>query len=193
MYKRPFPIIMRQFYNDVAFLLDAAEIEVMTWLKPSLTVNIHAAIDVSGGSGTVSTAFTQPDYARNVVMTTADNANDDLAGTITLTGTDMHGAVITEDFDVEAGTDVYTGVKAFATITSIAYDFGVTAAANDTLTPTAGVKLGLPSVATAAVKETFDGSNRALGTLDTTNNTYETGGTMNGSKAIELVYKVKIA
>lgn len=83
---------------------------------------ILAATAVATAGQTISTGFTQPDVARAIsVVVAAGTAADIAAGTIVVTGTNVEGKVITENFVVTADTAAtITGAKAFKTITSIA-------------------------------------------------------------------------
>lgn len=87
-----------------------------------------------------------PDVPRKLVLTLVDNAGDDLAGTVTLTGLNVEGEEITEVVTVEAGTVSYTTENVFATFTAGTFDFGETGeATNDTLDIGQGAAIGLPS------------------------------------------------
>lgn len=81
--------------------------------------------------------------ARNVTVThTAVDAADTL-GTITVTGTDLSGAVITETITPTSG-GVKQGTKAFKTITSIVGAGWVIGGGNDTIKIGFGDLIGLP-------------------------------------------------
>lgn len=70
---------------------------------------------------TDATTFTlahQPADPRNVTVAVTDTTPSIVAGTITVTGTNVNGAVQTEVFDLSTGL-TFTGVKVFSTITSI--------------------------------------------------------------------------
>lgn len=86
------------------------------------TTAVHAAVTATGSPQTVTTAITNPDVPRNVTATAGGTAGDIKAIQVTVTGTDINGAVISEAlpaFTVDtAGTVV--GSKAFKTVTSIA-------------------------------------------------------------------------
>lgn len=91
------------------------------------------------------------DYARNVVITVT-HASSVVAMSGTITGTDIFGNVITEDWSVTAtGTSkVFTGNKAFKTVTSITETVAADASANTIIAGT-GEKLGLERFAEAPV------------------------------------------
>lgn len=81
---------------------------------------IVAASATSSGGTTLLTPITQPDVPRALTVTTAGTAADIKAVNVTITGTNVEGKVITEDFltTVDTATTV-TGVKAFKTVTSV--------------------------------------------------------------------------
>jgi hypothetical protein len=164
------------------------------WLKPSVaTVDYcHATpFSIAAHTGTENTITVQPDYARNLTLQTVDNTGDDLAGTVRINGKDIHGDTILEDFTIVAGVDNVVGNKAFSEITSVTWNLP-TSATSDTMTIGIGSKLGLLNSTTSVVRETFNGAARAVGTLYGTYNTYASGATMDGAKAIEIVYNVAL-
>ncbi len=81
---------------------------------------VHAAIASKTTAQTITTAITNPPYPRNITVTPGDTTGDIKAGTVIITGTNIAGDVITEDFafldDASAAT---VGTKAFKTVTSI--------------------------------------------------------------------------
>lgn len=94
--------------------------------------------------GTYTLAHTAPDVgARNVTVTQTAVDAEDTNGKITVTGTDLSGAVITEDITPNAGATV-AGTKAFATITSIVGSGWVIGGGNDTIVCGFGALIGLP-------------------------------------------------
>ena len=117
-----------------------------------------------------------PLHARKLVITTVDNAGDDLAGTVTLVGTNAQGETITEVVTIVAGTDTHTTTSAFATLTSGAHDFGATATVTvDTLDIGMSVQIALPHknarvyrALTAGVADTVAAEDVAEGTYSLT-------------------------
>lgn len=86
------------------------------------TTAVHAALAVlgSGGPQVVTTGITSPAVPRNLTATSGGTAGDIKAVQVTVTGTNVEGAVITEAlpvFTVDSATTV-VGSKAFATVTS---------------------------------------------------------------------------
>jgi len=100
---------------------------------------IHAAITGTGAEQEVTTAITNPDYARNISITTTNVATP--SGNVTITGI-VRGVSDTESIAIIAGTIAY-GNKAFDTVTKITLPAGVTAA--DTVTVGFSDKIGLSS------------------------------------------------
>lgn len=99
----------------------------------------------SASVATVITSFSNdgtPDHARNVVITTGGTTADVAAGNILVEGTDLTGAVISENIPVtENQNGASTGNLAFATVTRVTIPVQDGAAA--TFSVGTGVKLGL--------------------------------------------------
>jgi len=100
---------------------------------------IHAAITGTGAELEVTTAITNPDYARNISITTTNVAAP--SGNVIITGI-VRGVSDTESIAIIAGTIAY-GNKAFDIVTKITLPAGVTAA--DTVTVGFSDKIGLSS------------------------------------------------
>lgn len=84
---------------------------------------LAATAVVTGGSTftTDNATFTNPDVPRAITVVIGGTAADVAAGTITVTGTNVEGKTITEDFTATVNTaETLTGAKAFKTVTSIA-------------------------------------------------------------------------
>lgn len=108
------------------------------------TTAVHAAVTDTGVDQVVTTAITNPDVPRNVTATAGGTAADVKAITVTVTGTNYFGEVISEvlpAFTVNT-TGTVTGNKAFATVTSIAIPAHDGTGA--TTSVGTGAKLGLP-------------------------------------------------
>jgi hypothetical protein len=102
-----------------------------------------ASVNMKVGAYTLAHTAPVGGGARNVTVThTAVDAADTL-GTITVTGTDLSGAVITETITPTSG-GVKQGTKAFATITSIVGAGWVIGGGNDTIKVGFGDLIGLP-------------------------------------------------
>ncbi len=91
---------------------------------------------------TMTTFSAQPDVARNLVITPGGTTADVPAGDVVVTGTNIRGDVITENFTFAANASTATtGSKAFKTVTSVQFPIQDGAAA--TYDIGTGVKLGL--------------------------------------------------
>lgn len=150
------------------------------------TKTIHATLTCGEAAVDVATAITQPDVARNLVVTGNAGANEK----ITITGTNLAGATITEDFTLSGATP-QTGAKAFKTVTNIHTPIGTHTAAI-----ICGDVLGLINKIDGAlmVKSNFNKATDA-GTLATSttaleSNTYAPAGTLDGTKLVDLYYLV---
>ena len=124
----------------------------------------------------IKTFAKQPSCAKNLTVT-GGAAN--MTGTVTVTGTNIDGATITEAFTL-SGTDAQTGNKAFKTVTNIALPALTTA--GDTVDVGWGVKLGLPVCLAqdTVIKAYRDTSTADSGTVAVSataveNNTYTAG------------------
>jgi hypothetical protein len=148
----------------------------------------------------VSAGVGRPDFPRNVVVT-VDHASSVVACNGVITGTDVKNNPITEAWSVTAGTTqkVFTGVRAFKTITQIS----VTAAGNattNTIDVGTGKKLGLDMTCSSvvAVAEEQDGAAPTAGVIvkgSTTGDadrrgTYTPNATLNGALDFDIWYLV---
>lgn len=82
---------------------------------------VHAAVTDNGGTQTITTAITNPDVPRQIVVTPGGTTANVTAVSVTITGTGIYGDVITETlpaFSAGAAT-AKNSVNAFATVTSI--------------------------------------------------------------------------
>lgn len=136
-----------------------AALAVMEWVNPpaASAVGLKAATATS----TDAVTFTAADlllsgvlaFARPLSFTTAGSAPEDSPESVTITGLDINGKLLTETVALSqtAGTD--DGVKCFKSITKIEYP--AAASADATISIGWGVGLGLPkapkSRATAVV------------------------------------------
>jgi hypothetical protein len=129
----------------------------------------------------------QPIYPANVRCTLAGSGGStDVV--VTITGVLACGHDDVEEIAVLGGNGNYDGVKAWASITDIAYT-GTWDGGNVTFLN--GDKLGLPHMPLVSVyKEVFGGAAQALGTVDLINGTYIPTGAPNGATVLELWYRV---
>jgi len=175
-----------------------------TLLAPvAKAVNLHAAIAGSASVAVVvTTAFTAPDFPRNIQLVVGGVAADVPAGVVTITGTNIADEQITEDFTLTINTaNTITGNKAFKTITQI--DIPQCDGAGVTFTPQTGDKLGLGSkldspLLQSLVDATSDGSFAAdAGTLAASvsafeSNTYLPADIADGTSDYRVVYVTEV-
>lgn len=149
---------------------------------------IVASADMKVGTYTIAH---QPDVPRNITVThTTVATGTDTLGTITVVGTNVSGAVISEVITPSADTTV-AGELAFKTITSVTGAGWVIADGNDTIVVGVGAVLGLPVIidAGSVVGIGFVGASPVVPTV-----AYDTGiedctvdlssGTYDGSKHV---------
>ena len=150
------------------------------------TKTIHATVTCGEAAADITTAITQPDVPRNLVVTGNAGATEK----ITITGTNAAGAVITEDFTL-SGTNAQTGAKAFKTVTNIHTPIGTHTAAI-----VCGNVLGLINklaVSTMLFKffnNATDSGTVAVSASALESNTYAPAGTLDGTKLVDLYYIV---
>lgn len=136
---------------------------------------VHAAITGTGASQDVTTAITNPDYGRNVTITTTNVTSP--SGNVTITGNLADGTTAQTDVITIIAGSTAEGVKAFVTVTNINVPAGVTA--DDTVEVGIGNLIGLPNSINAEsdiYNKTVDGVNEfdeITGNANTTNNTID--------------------
>lgn len=121
--------------------------------------NVSAVINGTKAAAGVASLGAQT--GRNVVIVSA-NAGD-TTQTVTITGTDMYGAVMNERLTLN-GTTTVTGGKAFATVTGVV----VSATMTGNLSVGDGTRIGLPvylSNSTFILRELQDGAVATAGTV----------------------------
>ena len=153
---------------------------------------ITVSVDMKVGSYTLAA---QPDVPRNITVTVTAGGTADTMGTITVTGTNAIGQVITEAIVPVAGSTV-AGLKAFKTVTSVVgagWVIDAVEGTKDTIKVGVGTVLGLPiKIATGdcllsvlgvayVVPTVTVGATVEVCTIDSSSGTY------NGSKALYAV------
>lgn len=139
------------------------------------TAYVHAAIIGTSASQDIDSVITNPDYGRNITITTTNVAAP--AGNVTITGNLADGTTAQTDVITIVAGSTASGVKAFVTVTNINIPEGVTA--SDTVEVGIGDLIGLPNSIDAEAdiyNKTVDGVNRfdEISTKgDTTNNTLD--------------------
>ena len=132
-----------------------------------LVENSTAAVSdnaaVTGAAAASITSFiAQPDLPRNVTITPSNTASVE-ACTVTVTGKNIHGSTITEDFTIANDqSTATTGSKAFKTLTSVAFPAACEASPYGAVWDVGyGTKIGLKScldVAGNIIKATANGT-----------------------------------
>lgn len=140
------------------------------------------------------TIAAQPDVCRNITVTATAVGTADTMGTITVTGTNILGQVMTEVITPVAGSTV-AGLKAFKTVTSVVgagWVIDAVEGTNDTIKVGVGTVIGLPIkiltgdcplsiLGTAIVVPTVTVGAIEVCTIDASSGTY------NGTKALYAV------
>lgn len=150
------------------------------------------------------TSFThQPDVPRNLTITPTGTTGDLESCVIVVTGTDILGHSITENFTFAAdASTAQTGSKAFKTVTNINWPANCESGGfGTTWIVGVGSKLGVKRCtknAGAFGWAVFDGATETPGTYASSasvvsSNTYTPSGTMNGAKDVELYYSQNFA
>jgi hypothetical protein len=125
-----------------------------------------ASTNMKVGAYTVANSGAMPtEGARHVTVTHTTVAGADTLGVITVTGTDLRGAVISEDIVPLAGT-VATGLLWFATVTALVGSGWVATSTADTIT--IGVAAGIIAVAGAGTLHSVVVNTAAAGAVTLT-------------------------
>ncbi len=147
---------------------------------------IHATLTCGASIVTVTTALTQPDVCRNVVLTGNSGATE----VITVNGLDAAGAALSENITLNGATPV-VGAKCFSSILSI-----VTPVGSHTVDSCYGSKLGLKhtlafdSHLLSMFNNAPDAGSYSVSSSVLASNYYTPAGTLDGSKVLDLFYLV---
>lgn len=160
-------------------------------ITPSLasTTSVHAAITLpASGTTTVATGITNPDFPRQVTIT---GVGAGVTGTVSLTGTDINDAVLTEDLTA-SGTSTVISTKAFKTVNTIVVP--VRSTGGETISVGTGAKVGFPVAipqTTRVLAKNFNGATDA-GTVTAgatvSLSVYAAAGTFDGAKELSLLF-----
>lgn len=134
---------------------------------------VHAAITGTGSGQDVSTAITNPDYARNITVSCTDNNSP--SGDVTITGTLADGTTSQTDVITISAGGTAQGVKAFVYVSNINVPAGVPA--EDEVTIGIGDVLGLQNAISAEADiylKTVDGVEEYGEISGNANTTYNT-------------------
>lgn len=153
---------------------------------------IVTTVAISGLTAGALTIAAQPDYPRTMQVFITDANSSITGGTVTIVGIDQNGVGITDVIAV-TGAGSFTGVKAFAKVTSATWALvsGTVTNTSDTVAIGFGPALGLPAAPGATykrlIKAAFDDADD-LGTFSATYGLYTPAGTMNGAKLVEVTF-----
>lgn len=189
---------VKRLFQDVK-LPTQAMMEHYTWTAPaaaSATLLKSGQAATNGSTTTVTSFSAQPDFPRNIVLTTGGTTANIGAGTAVVSGTNIFGASISENFTItSAQNGATTGAKAFASVTSVVFPAATGTGA--TFSVGTGTKLGLNRcTANAGVYDwsVFNGAFESTrGTLASSasaveSNTFIPNGSMDGTKDAEIYY-----
>lgn len=134
-------------YIGKSFQTADGYVKTQSWTAPlaASTTAVHAAIN---SNAVVTSGITSPDVARNVTIVGAGSGHL-AAGTVTINGTDIRGATLSETLTLNSNTTV-VGSKAFASVTSIDLTAVTGNDVNNTVAVGIGTKLGLSRCLPAA-------------------------------------------
>lgn len=208
-----FPVILQHPHSSEVMSVQPAIIKE-TFTNPS-TIDAdgisasHAGAATAGttnmtiGGALASGGVATLTPARNVVITVTHGSSV-VAMSGVISGTDVHGNAITENWSVTAGTTskTFTGNKAFKTVTGITEVVAADASAN-TIVAGDGKKLGLSYKAAdvTLITETEDGAIPTAGVLVAASSaattdargTYTPNSTLNGALDFVIRYLTETA
>jgi hypothetical protein len=178
-------------------------IEKQSWATPIVATTNYIVTTNAGPTSAAALDITtfahQPDFSRNLTITPTGTTGDVESCVITVTGTNIFGKTITEDFTFAAdASTAQTGNKAFKTVSKISFpancESGGFAA---TWIVGVGSKLGLKRCMDQAgysIFSVFNGAyettrgTTAIHATDIESNTFVPTGTMDGAKAVDLFF-----
>lgn len=147
---------LQRFYQD-AKLPTQAMLEHLSVANPaaaSATLLTNAGAATNGSATTFSSFSAQPDFPRNIVITTGGTTANVGAGTAVVSGTNYFGKAISENFTISSAQNgATTGSKAFKSVSSVV--FPAATGTGVTVSIGTGVKLGMPRCLDDAGKYVF--------------------------------------
>jgi len=186
------------FFQNAKFPTQAS-LEHYTWVSPvaGASTVVASGSALNNGSATSITTFAgQPDYPRNITIGFGGSTGSVGAGTAVVTGTNIFGKTISENFSISAHqTTTTTGSDAFKTVSSVSIP--ATSSGGATVYVGVGSKLGITRCASSAGDYDWSIFNGAFettrGTFSTDAshvelNTFVPNGTMDGTKNVELFF-----
>lgn len=155
---------------------------------PALGTNtaVHAAVTLTASAQSVTTAITDPDYARALLV--KGNASG-IAGNVVIYGKNINGQNIQETIALN-GSSAVSGNVAFASVYKIVLP-AKTNASGDTVSIGTTNKLGLmhPISASGSIKLLkVAGTAESAAAVDVANTTITATTALDGAKLIEVVY-----
>ncbi len=139
------------------------------------------------GNATITAAIIE--VPRKLVLTFVDGAGSNLAGTVTITGTNPAGEVISETVTVVAGTLSYTTANAYATITQVAHAMSNGQVTVDTMDLGMSTSLALPGPYSEVTKLVSAGTVEAVSAADRVAGTFIPTTAPDGAKDFEVWYR----
>lgn len=148
---------------------------------------------------TATSITTQPDVARAITVDPTGTTNDVAAGSVTITGTDIAGNSISDAVTFIANaTAAQTTTKAFASIATISFatQDGTGAKFDIGVANKFGLKQKFKDDAFILIG-LFDGvdelssATKAVSSTELSSNTYQTAGTCDGTKSIDVFYLIE--
>lgn len=162
---------VQRLFQDVK-LPTQKVIEHQSWASPAAgnttLILSGAAGNTSAAAASTSTFLAQPDFARNLVMTSLAGSGGVTSCVVVISGTNYAGSAISENFTFSSGTQAVTGNKAFKTVTLVSWP---ASCENSTFATTwalgTGVKFGLKRCMANvgdSIKDLTDGALATIGT-----------------------------
>lgn len=193
---------VKRYFSDAKWPTQQM-IEKQTFTNPVAASTSYVVFDTGGNTTTTAVALTSgltnPDIPRNLTITPAGSTGTVAECTITVTGTNIKGEAITEDFAFAAdASTATTGSKAFKTVTQV--DFPANCEDSDYSAVWkigVGEKLGVNKCLANAgdiLHSLIDGAKEgtaptmAVDVDDVEGNTVDFDGTMDGSSDFVLYF-----
>lgn len=187
-----------RFFQDVSLpTQEVLEHDSWTNALGSSASYVLSGSSVSSSVANLYSSFTnQPDFARNLTLTPTGTTNNVAAGTAVVSGKNIFGRSISENFAITSTqSTATTGAKAFKSISSIS--FPLASGSGVTLNVGIGVKLGARRCMDNAgeyVQSIFNSiyeSTRGTAVASATaieSNTFQPNGSLDGTKNLEFLY-----
>lgn len=175
-----------------------AQLEHFSWLTPEAgnTVKLSTSAQANTSASTTISSFSaQPDFPRNIVITPSGNTTYVAAGTAVVSGLNIFGKSISENFSISFQQNTATtGSKAFKSVSSVL--FPATSGPNVRIAIGEGVKLGINRCMDRAgdylsseFNNAYDSTRgtMAINASSVESNTFQSNSSLNGSR-VDLYY-----